>query len=224
MLAHHCIANIIEAGTDEAGRGPLAGAVFAAAVILPAIDFTEKDVREVDFTTDFAAGDFRWMALLNDSKQLTEKQRYVLRDYIERDAVAYAVCEVSPAEIDEINILQASITGMHRALAQLTPQPAHILVDGNKFKPYLSPAEDALSVPHTTVVKGDGKYMSIAAASVLAKTYRDDYMLRLHSEYPHYGWDANKGYPTRQHRQAIQHHGLTPYHRKTFVCKNTDLP
>ncbi len=223
MLAHHRIGGIIEAGTDEAGRGPLAGAVFAAAVILPEIDFSEADVQGIGFDTLFNEGDFRWMALLNDSKQLTEKQRYMLRDYIERDAVAYAVSEVSPAEIDEMNILNASITGMHRALAQLIPQPVHILVDGNKFKPYMSPAEGALSVAHTTVVKGDGKYMSIAAASVLAKTYRDDYMLRLYREYPFYGWDANKGYPTRQHRLAIQKHGLTPYHRKTFVCKNTDL-
>ncbi len=223
MLAHHCIPHIIEAGTDEAGRGPLAGAVFAAAVILPEMDCKEDDVQDITFDTLFAQGDYRWMALLNDSKQLTEKQRYILRDYILRDALAYAVTEVSPQEIDQINILNASITAMHRALAQLTPQPQHILVDGNKFKPYLSPTENALAVPHTTVVKGDGKYMSIAAASVLAKTYRDDYMLRLHNEFPYYGWDANKGYPTRQHRLAIQQHGLTHYHRKTFVCKNTDL-
>ncbi len=216
MLRHHCVANIIEAGTDEAGRGPLAGSVFAAAVILPTIDFAEADCCDVDFQTVFAAGDYRWMALLNDSKQLTEQQRYILRDYILRDAVAYAVSEVTAEEIDTINILNASILGMHRSLAQLQPQPQHILVDGNKFKPYMPDEETGLSVPHTTVVKGDGKYMSIAAASVLAKTYRDDYMLRLHQEYSYYGWDRNKGYPTKEHRDAIRKYGLTPYHRKTF--------
>ncbi len=223
MLLHHKIGHIIEAGTDEAGRGPLAGGVFAAAVILPEMDFTEDDCRDVTFQTVFPEQDYRWMALLNDSKQLTEHQRYFLRDYILRDAVSYAVVEVTAGEIDAINILNASITGMHRALAQLTPQPQHILVDGNKFKPYLADNGDGLAVPHQTVVKGDGKYMSIAAASVLAKTYRDDYMLRLHAEYPQYGWDTNKGYPTRGHRLAIQQHGMTPYHRQTFVCKNKDL-
>ncbi len=222
MLLHHHIAHIVEAGTDEAGRGPLAGSVFAAAVILPAIHFSEKDCADVDFSTPFAAGDYRWMSLLNDSKQLNEEQRYILRDYILRDAISYAVTEVTAEEIDDINILNASILGMHRSLAQLNPQPTHILVDGNKFKPY---SQDTFSplVPHKTVVKGDGKYMSIAAASILAKTYRDDYMLRLHAEFPQYGWDKNKGYPTRQHRLAVLQHGLTPYHRKTFVCKNNDI-
>ncbi len=223
MLLHHKIGHIIEAGTDEAGRGPLAGSVFAAAVILPAIDFTEENCQDISFQTVFAEHDYRWMALLNDSKQLTEPQRYMLRDYIERDAISYAVVEVTAQEIDAINILNASITGMHRSLTQLTPQPQHILVDGNKFKPYLADNGEGLAIPHTTVVKGDGKYMAIAAASVLAKTYRDDYMMRLHSEYPQYGWDKNKGYPTRQHRLAIQKHGMTPYHRLTFACKNKDL-
>ncbi len=216
MLRHHCIGNIIEAGTDEAGRGPLAGSVFAAAVILPAVDFTEEDCQDISFHTVFAAGDYRWMALLNDSKQLTEPQRYMLREYILRDAISYAVSEVTAEEIDTINILNASILGMHRSLSQLQPQPQHILVDGNKFKPYMPDEKTGLSVPHTTVVKGDGKYMAIAAASVLAKTYRDDYMLRLHQEYAQYGWDRNKGYPTKEHRDAIRKHGLTPYHRKTF--------
>ncbi len=223
MLLHRKIGHIIEAGTDEAGRGPLAGSVFAAAVILPEIDFTEEDCQDISFHTVFAEKDYRWMALLNDSKQLSEHQRYMLREYIERDAISYAVVEVTAQEIDAINILNASIIGMHRALAQLTPQPQHILVDGNKFKPYLADNGEGMAIPHTTVVKGDGKYMAIAAASVLAKTYRDDYMVRLHSEYPQYGWDMNKGYPTRAHRLAIQKHGMTPYHRKTFACKNKDL-
>ncbi len=226
MLKHHHIAHVIEAGTDEAGRGPLAGSVFAAAVILPAINFTEDDCQGVEWGTIFAEGDYRWMSLLNDSKQLTEPQRYLLRQYIERDAISWAVVEVTAEEIDQINILNASILGMHRALAQLTPQPQHILVDGNKFKPYPPANDDTVLVPiipHKTVVKGDSKYMAIAAASVLAKTYRDDYMLRLHAEYPQYGWDKNKGYPTKQHRLAVIQHGLTPYHRKTFTCKNNDL-
>ncbi len=215
MLLDRYIHNVVEAGTDEAGRGPLAGAVFAAAVILPDKNFTEQDCTDISFETEFPEGDYRWMALLNDSKQLTEYQRVVLRRYIERDAVSWAVTEVSAEEIDKINILNASILGMHRALAQLTPQPEHILVDGNKFKPYVS-EDNMLAVPHKTVVKGDGKYMAIAAASVLAKTYRDDYMMRLHKEYPDYGWDKNKGYPTVQHRKAVKEKGLTPYHRKTF--------
>ncbi len=228
MLKHRNIVNVIEAGTDEAGRGPLAGSVFAAAVILPEMNFTEEDCQSISFDTVFEIGDFRWMTLLNDSKQLSDKQRDILRPLIERDAIAWAVSEVTAQEIDQINILNASILGMHRALAQLTPQPQHILVDGNKFKPYMPPQADTsqdnfenLSIPHRTVVHGDATYMSIAAASVLAKTYRDDYMIRLHEEYPNYGWNQNKGYPTPQHRKAIIQHGLTPYHRKTFTVKPT---
>lgn len=172
----------------------MAGSVFAAAVILPQ--------------------DFR-CETLNDSKQLTEHQRYALREVIEREALAWAVAEVTAEEIDRINILQASILGMHRALAQLKIVPEHILVDGNKWKPYI-PDGDLLEIPARTVVKGDATYMSIAAASVLAKTYRDDYMLRLHQQYPMYHWDENKGYPTPAHYQAIRQYGITPYHRKTF--------
>jgi len=178
----------IEAGCDEAGRGCLAGSVFAAAVILPAGYQNE---------------------LLNDSKQLTEKKRYQLREMIEHDAVAWAVGIVTPEEIDKINILNASILAMHRALDQLKVRPEAIIVDGNRFKPYQK-------LPHTTIVKGDGKYLSIAAASILAKTYRDDYMNRLAEEYPQYDWQSNKGYPTKKHRDAIRQYGITPYHRKTF--------
>ena len=188
MLLPFLNENIIEAGCDEAGRGCLAGAVYAAAVILPP-----------DFQNE----------LLNDSKQLTERQRYLLREVIEREAVAWAVGIVTPEEIDKINILNASFLAMHRAVDQLKVRPEHLLIDGNRFKKYQD-------LPHTTVVKGDGKLMSIAAASVLAKTYRDDYMLQLHEQYPHYGWDRNKGYPTKEHRQAIEQHGTTPYHRLTF--------
>lgn len=188
---------VTEAGCDEAGRGPLAGSVFAAAVILP-----ER------FCSDE----------LNDSKQLTEKQRYALRPLIEAKAVAWAVAEVTAEEIDRINILNASILAMQRALAQLTPQPEHIIVDGNKWKPYV-PQDGILEIPADTVVHGDATYLSIAAASVLAKTYRDDYMLRLHQEYPNYGWDHNKGYPTKEHYEAILKYGITPYHRKTFNLK-----
>lgn len=197
------MSGIVEAGCDEAGRGPLAGSVFAAAVILPP-DFTDE--------------------VLNDSKQLTERQRYALREVIEHEAVAWAVAEVTAEEIDRINILQASITGMHRALAALKDKqgnpivPEHIIVDGNKWKPYV-PEGGLLEVPARTVVKGDATYMSIAAASVLAKTYRDDYMLRLHEQYPMYGWDENKGYPTAAHYEAIQKYGVTPYHRKSFNLK-----
>ena len=178
----------IEAGCDEAGRGCLAGAVYAAAVILP-----------LDYQND----------LLNDSKQLTERQRYLLRPIIERDAIAWAIGIVTPEEIDKINILNASILAMHRALEQLQPQPQHIIVDGNRFKPYRD-------IPYQTVVKGDGKYLSIAAASILAKTYRDDYMKSLDSEYPGYGWSRNKGYPTKEHREAIRQLGTTPYHRMSY--------
>ena len=188
MLLPYLHEDLIEAGCDEAGRGCLAGAVYAAAVILPP-----------DFRND----------LLNDSKQLTERQRYDLRPVIQREALAWAVGVVSPQEIDEINILNASFLAMHRAVDALKVRPQHLLIDGNRFRPYPG-------IPHTTVVKGDGKYLSIAAASVLAKTYRDDYMLRLHAEYPDYGWDRNKGYPTREHRAAIALHGTTPYHRRSF--------
>ena len=178
----------VEAGCDEAGRGCLAGSVFAAAVILP-----EGYQNE----------------LLNDSKQLTEKKRYQLREMIERDAVAWAVGIVTPEEIDQINILNASILAMHRALDQLKVRPEAVIVDGNRFKKYKD-------LPHTTIVKGDGKYLSIAAASILAKTYRDDYMNQLAEEYPLYDWKSNKGYPTKKHRDAIRQFGITPYHRKTF--------
>ncbi len=193
------IHNAVEAGCDEAGRGPLAGAVFAAAVIL--------DPERVESVPEFA-----W---LNDSKQLTDKQRYALRPVIEREAVSWAVVEVPPQEIDEKNILQCSILGMQRALAQLSVQPQHILVDGNKWKPYV-PEGGLLEIPATTVVHGDATYLSIAAASVLAKTYRDDYMLRLHEQYPQYGWDRNKGYPTAEHYAALRQYGPTPYHRMSF--------
>ncbi len=211
MLLPYYIANVVEAGCDEAGRGPLAGSVFAAAVILPP-QANEK-------------GWFEQVGLdvLNDSKQLTEKMRYALRPIIEREALAWAVAEVTAAEIDKINILNASILGMQRALAQLTPQPEHIIVDGNKWKPYVAP-NGLLETPANTVVKGDGKYMSIAAASVLAKTYRDDYMIRLDKEFPQYGWAENKGYPTAAHYKALQQYGPSPYHRMTFNLKLTDTP
>ena len=179
---------VIEAGCDEAGRGCLAGPVFAAAVVLPS-----------DFKNE----------MLNDSKQLTEKKRYLLREVIEREALAWAVGIVDNKEIDKINILNASILAMHRALDQLTVRPENIIVDGNRWKPYRD-------VPATTIVKGDGKYLSIAAASILAKTYRDDFMLRIHEEFPQYHWDKNKGYPAKVHREAIRQFGTTPYHRMSF--------
>ena len=188
MLASYYYEGKIEAGCDEAGRGCLAGSVYAAAVILPP-----------DYQNE----------LLNDSKQLTEKRRYELREIIQRDAVAWAVGIVTPEEIDKINILNASILAMHRALDQLKVRPEAIIVDGNRFKPYQK-------LPHTTIVKGDGKYLSIAAASILAKTYRDDYMNELAKEYPQYDWLSNKGYPTKKHREAIKQFGITPYHRKSF--------
>ncbi|MCR5817839.1 MAG: ribonuclease HII [Prevotella sp.] len=191
MLKNCYYKNMIEAGCDEAGRGCLAGAVYAAAVILPS-----------DYHNE----------MLNDSKQLTERRRYLLRTEIERDAVAWAVGIVSPEEIDKINILNASILAMHRALDQLKVRPEAIIVDGNRFKPYTSPNP----IPHTTIVKGDAKYLSIAAASILAKTYRDDYMNQLAEEYPQYDWLSNKGYPTKKHREAIRLYGTTPYHRRTF--------
>ena len=198
MLESHYYEGKIEAGCDEAGRGCLAGSVYAAAVILP--DGYENE-------------------LLNDSKQLTEKRRYELREIIERDAVAWAVGIVTPEEIDKINILNASILAMHRALDQLKVRPEAIIVDGNRFKPY-RPVVDGTAVnipiPHTTIVKGDGKYMAIAAASILAKTYRDDYMNQLAEEYPQYDWRSNKGYPTKKHRKAIRQYGTTPYHRMSY--------
>ena len=188
MLKSHYYEGKIEAGCDEAGRGCLAGSVYAAAVILPE-----------NYQND----------LLNDSKQLTEKRRYELREIIERDAVAWAVGIVTPEEIDKINILNASILAMHRALDQLKVRPEAVIVDGNRFKKYKD-------TPHTTIVKGDGKYLSIAAASILAKTYRDDYMNELAKEYPQYDWLSNKGYPTKKHREAIRQYGITPYHRKSY--------
>ena len=196
------ISGLVEAGCDEAGRGPLAGSVFAAAVIL-----NPERIKEVP--------EFAW---LNDSKQLTEKQRETLRPVIEKEALSWAVVEVTPKEIDERNILQCSIIGMQRALDKLAVRPQHILVDGNKWKPYV-PAGELLEIPADTVVHGDATYMSIAAASVLAKTYRDDYMIRLHQEYPQYGWDKNKGYPTPEHYAALRKYGPTPYHRMTFNLK-----
>lgn len=194
ILLPHYYEGKIEAGCDEAGRGCLAGSVYAAAVILPA-----------DYHND----------LLNDSKQLTEKRRYQLRTEIERDALAWAVGIVTPEEIDKINILNASILAMHRAVDQLTVRPEAIIVDGNKFKPYRDP-QTGLILPHTTIVKGDGKYLAIAAASILAKTYRDDYMNRLAEEYPHYDWRSNKGYPTKKHREGIKKYGVSPYHRMSY--------
>lgn len=202
MLNAYCIEGVVEAGCDEAGRGPLAGSVFAAAVVLEPKLVEQEQHRE-------------WLELLNDSKQLTEKERQFLRPKIERYATAWAVVEVTAEEIDQINILKASIIGMQRALDNLTITPQHILVDGNKWKPYI-PAGQVMEIPARTVVKGDGKYLSIAAASVLAKTYRDEYMLRLHEEYPQYHWDTNMGYPTKAHYEAIRQYGITPYHRKTF--------
>lgn len=188
MLKSHYYESLIEAGCDEAGRGCLAGSVYAAAVILPP-----------DYQNE----------LLNDSKKLTAKKRYALREEIERDAIAWAVGIVTPEEIDKINILNASFLAMHRALDQLKVRPEAVIVDGNRFKPYQD-------LPSTTIVKGDGKYLSIAAASILAKTYRDDYMLSLAEEYPQYDWQSNMGYPTKKHRLAIREHGITPYHRKSY--------
>lgn len=188
MLQQYLNKGVIEAGCDEAGRGCLAGPVFAAAVILPQ-----------DFQNE----------LLNDSKQLNEKHRYELRPIIEREAIAWAVGIVNNHEIDKINILRASIEAMHRAIRQLKIRPEALLIDGNRFYPF----ED---IPHTTIVKGDGKMMSIAAASVLAKTYRDDFMTQIHNEFPAYNWKVNKGYPTKDHRAAIAENGVTPYHRMSF--------
>ncbi len=189
MLRNHFFKKkILEAGCDEAGRGCLAGPVFAAAVILP-----QEFENEV----------------LNDSKQLTEKQRNTLRIIIEKEAIAWAVASVNANEIDNINILNASFLAMHRAINNLKIKPQLLLIDGNRFKKYNN-------IPHQCIIKGDGKYMSIAAASILAKTYRDDYMKQIHQEFPCYYWNKNKGYPTKQHKLSIQQNGLSPYHRKTF--------
>lgn len=191
MLLSFYKQNVIEAGCDEAGRGCLAGSVFAAAVIFPS-----------DYKNE----------LLNDSKKMTEKQRYQLRPIIQQDALAWSVGIATAQEIDEINILNASILAMHRAVENLKIVPEYLIVDGNKFKPYKD-------IPHQTIVKGDGKYLSIAAASVLAKTFRDDYMLELHKEFPQYDWATNKGYPTKKHRDVIKEIGFTPYHRMSYKFK-----
>ena len=188
MLKSHYYEGLIEAGCDEAGRGCLAGSVYAAAVILP-----------TNYKND----------LLNDSKKLSAKKRYALRKIIEHDAIAWAVGIVPPEEIDKINILNASFLAMHRALDQLKMRPEAIIVDGNRFTSYQD-------LPFTTIVKGDGKYLSIAAASILAKTYRDDYMLSLAEKYPQYDWQSNMGYPTKKHREAIRQYGITPFHRKSY--------
>ena len=195
MLLPYMNSGVVEAGCDEAGRGCLAGAVYAAAVVLPP-----------DFRNE----------LLNDSKKLTEKQRYALRPLIEEAALAWAVGIVSPQEIDRINILNASFLAMHRAIEQLRVAPQHLLIDGNRFKPYPG-------IAHTCVVKGDGKYEAIAAASILAKTYRDDYMNELHEKYPMYDWKSNKGYPTKAHRAAIAQYGPSPYHRLSFQLLERQL-
>jgi ribonuclease HII len=188
MLALKYQEKLLEVGTDEAGRGCLSGPVVAAAVILP--------------------DDFK-NSLLNDSKQLTEKQRQELRPYIEKYAISWAVTYVYQEKIDKINILQSSILAMHQSIEELKVTPEFIIVDGNKFNPFKN-------IPHKTIVKGDAKFMSIAAASVLAKTYRDDYMEKIHTEFPEYNWKQNKGYPTKQHRAAIREHGITSHHRKSF--------
>jgi ribonuclease HII len=195
MLLNNLIKGVLEAGCDEAGRGCLAGPVFAAAVILPDNFYSE---------------------ILNDSKKLTEKQRYELRPLIEDQAIAWAVGMYDNNEIDEVNILNASIYSMHRALNLLKVRPQHLIIDGNRFKPWKN-------IPYTTIVKGDEKYLSIAAASVLAKTYRDDFMIRLHEESPLYGWHRNKGYPTKFHREALVLYGITPHHRKTFKLFDPQL-
>ena len=187
-LQSHYYDDLIEAGCDEAGRGCLAGSVYAAAVILPQ-----------NYSHPY----------LNDSKQLTEKRRMIMRKDIEKDAIAWAVGVVSPEEIDEINILKASFLAMHRAIDQLKVRPEALIIDGNRFTPYQN-------LPYTPIVKGDSKYLSIAAASILAKTYRDEYMEELHSQYPQYEWSKNKGYPTVAHREAIKKYGTTPFHRMSF--------
>lgn len=199
MLEPYFKADCVEAGCDEAGRGCLAGPVYAAAVILP------PDICERNSLLAQA---------LNDSKQLTERRRTALRIVIEQEALAWAVVAVDNKEIDKLNILRSSITAMHRALDKLKLRPENIIVDGNRFYPYGD-------TPHTTIVKGDAKYMSIAAASILAKTHRDEYLLRIHEEFPQYAWDRNKGYPSAAHRKAIREHGPTKYHRMTFNLLGT---
>ncbi|MCQ2335587.1 MAG: ribonuclease HII [Paludibacteraceae bacterium] len=194
MLLPYYKEGVIECGCDEAGRGCLAGPVYAAAVILPP-----------DFKNE----------LLNDSKQLTEKQRYALRPIIEKEAVSWAIGVVTAEEIDRINILKASIVAMNRAINALNDKPEYLIIDGNRFY-------NTTGIPYNTIVKGDGKYMSIAAASVLAKTYRDDYMKTLAEECPQYGWDINKGYPTKAHREAIRRYGVSPYHRMSFTLLGKD--
>ena len=196
MLANHFYEGLVECGCDEAGRGCLAGSVFAGAVILPS-----------DYSNE----------MLNDSKQLTERRRYLLREQIEHDAVAWAIGVVTAEEIDHINILNASILAMHRAIDALNVRPEAVIVDGNRFKPYHD-------LPYTTIVKGDGKYLSIAAASILAKTYRDDEINRLAESYPQYDWKSNKGYPTKKHREAIRQYGITPYHSKSFQLLGDTQP
>jgi len=187
--------NCNEAGCDEAGRGCLAGPVYAAAVILPD-DFSHP--------------------VLNDSKKMSEKQRYELREIIEKEAIAWAVASVDSKEVDRINIFRAAMMAMHKAIGQLTVEPEHLVIDGHLFLKYQK-------IPHTCIIKGDGKYYSIAAASVLAKTYRDDYMKKLHDDYPMYGWDKNKGYATVFHREAIKKHGITPWHRRSFTLEKKQL-
>ena len=199
MLEPYYKPDCVEAGCDEAGRGCLAGPVYAAAVILP------PDICERNSALAQA---------LNDSKQLTERRRTALRIVIEQEALAWAVVAVDNKEIDKLNILRSSITAMHRALDKLKLRPENIIVDGNRFYPYGD-------TPHTTIVKGDAKYMGIAAASILAKTHRDEYMLRIHEEFPQYAWDRNKGYPSAAHRKAIREHGPTKYHRMTFNLLGT---
>lgn len=196
MLLNCYQIELIEAGCDEAGRGCLAGPVFAAAVILPQNFYLEG---------------------LNDSKKLTHKQRDELRPLIEKDALAWAVAMVDHEEIDRINILNASFLAMHRAIEKLKIQPEYLSIDGNRFKAYPQ-------IPHTCVIKGDGKYLNIAAASILAKTHRDEFMLNLSKDYPHYNWQQNKGYPTKAHRKAVLEMGLSPFHRKTFNISDPQLP
>lgn len=195
MLEPHFYTDLIEAGCDEAGRGCLAGSVYAAAVILP---------------SDYDNPEF------NDSKKLTEKKRYLLREQVQRDAVAWAIGVVTPDEIDKINILNASFLAMHRALDQLKVRPEAVIVDGNRFKPYHD-------LPYTTIIKGDGRYQAIAAASILAKTYRDGYMAELAIQYPQYDWQSNKGYPTKKHREAIKNYGITPFHRRSYNLLGSEL-
>jgi ribonuclease HII len=195
MLKNNFSGYKLEVGTDEAGRGCLSGPVVAAAVILP-LDFYHE--------------------LLNDSKQISEAKRKILRPIIEKEAIAFGVSFIHHEEVDQLNVLQASITGMQRAISDMKMMPEFIIIDGNKFKPYQE-------IPYKTIVKGDAKFMSIAAASVLAKTYRDDFMEKIHEEYPAYNWKQNKGYPTKEHRKAIQEFGITKHHRKTFKLLPTQL-